>query len=201
MGGQVFDHGQILMSRVRSLWLLWPMFRKLLKWSVPSYSWSPCNRFALELNSPIDRHRHRVMKTTLRLTCFTLPPHHPLGNHATQAGSLNEVDPSFAFNLHFPKQWLLRIAVDWTASQRENLGSSWSGRQLKRILTLPKKWELWPLLGGEKYGKKKSVLLLSVTTLSSFVVVPTLDNTWNWPLSRLSKKKVSDQNSSYLGDW
>ncbi len=47
-------------------------------------------------------------------------------------------------------------------------------------------------LFGEKYGKE-AVLLLSVTTLSSFVVVPTLATLLEIGLFKIAKKKVSDQ--------
>ena len=90
--------------------------------------------------------RHRVMKNHTATHLLHAALHNILGNHATQAGSLNEVEfLRFDFT-HFqavtPEE--LR-AIEQQV--KKDLGSHRSRNDVKQISILLKKWELWPSLG------------------------------------------------------
>ena len=89
--------------------------------------------------------RHRVMKNHTATHLLHAALHNILGNHATQTGSLNEVEfPSFDFT-HFqavtPEE--LR-AIEQQVNER--FGKRSQSKQLKQISILLKKWEPWPSL-------------------------------------------------------
>ena len=130
--------------------------------------------------------RHRVMKNHTATHLLHAALHNILGNHATQAGSLNEVEfLRFDFT-HFQAV----TAEELRAIEQQVNEKIWEALEVKTIETdidTAKEMGAMALFGESTV--RKFVLLLSVTTLSSFVVVPTLVTLLRLDSSRLSKKK------------
>ena len=116
--------------------------------------------------------------------------HNILGNHATQAGSLNEVEfLRFDFT-HFQAVTAEELrAIEQQVNEKS--GKLFEVKTVETDIDTAK--EMGAMAPLVRSMVRKFVLLLSVTTLSSFVVVPTLATLLRLDSSRLSKKKVLDQ--------
>ena len=191
MGGQVSDHGVIknaagkVVAEVKDVQHA-PNGQNLHMVDILS-TLVVGETYTLEIDA---ERRHGIIKNHTATHLLHAALHNIVGEHALQAGSLNEVEfLRFDFT-HFAPVSKEELA-DIERQVNEVIWQSLAVETVETDIETAKEMGAMALF-GEKYGKM-FVSLKLVITLSNFVVVHIQQQQVKLVSSRLSKKKVSDQ--------